>query len=199
MVSSSASSRCSRPGFSSTRRSMKACGGVSPWWANASAHSRSSRRASAVVLKYRQESNTRQKLAHMVSYATKITTDAAAGRAAMKNAGRRGLAAPAGVRFQRIAVSLDRGRWRGGFLNAHVVGLVAGRPIRLAIGFATPLGQAVDLGGAHDRLHALEPRDALARVVAVHVGGLAKRLARIVQAVDVLVRHAEVVPHIGLD
>src|ERR1700722_5221043 len=57
MESASDSSLCSNPCFSITARSMKACGGGRPNASNASLHSRSSRRARADVLKYRQWSN----------------------------------------------------------------------------------------------------------------------------------------------
>ena len=42
-------------------------------------------------------------------------------------------------------------------------------------------------------------RQAIARVVVLHVGALAVGVARVVEVVDVLVRDAEVVPHEALD
>src|SRR3954471_8571856 len=50
----------------------------------------------------------------------------------------------------------------------------------------------VDLGGANHRLDALEARQALLGEVAVHLGGVAVRDPRVVEPIELFVRHAQV-------
>src|SRR6266498_2288635 len=49
----------------------------------------------------------------------------------------------------------------------------------------------VDLGGANHRLDALEARQALLGEVALHLGGVAVRDPRVVESIELFVRHAQ--------
>src|SRR4051812_48889591 len=107
-----------------------------------------------------------------------MAADSSGGRAAAttKTTARRGHAAPGVVPPSPVSLLANRGGRDG--------------PV-LVLG--------IDLRGTHHRLDALEAGQAVARRVAVHLDRVSVGGACVLQPIELLVRHPEVVPHVRLD